>query len=255
VIHHIPPLTPKEAADLIRQTANPEGPVAVDPAVLSDIQGRTGNHPYLIQRLCRQLFEPQGELRPVNDWDLVVDSGLADIFEIDYQTLTDGEQAILDEIWRKGSADEAALLQAQGLDPTTLQGGLLELQNLGYIAKDRDQWQVANTFLANWLGGQRLSPSAAPLELQVPQTYSLADVRDLLLNSLTASDLRRLFLISRNPDLCGLHAELAPNISLAELVDQVIELCSKRVLMPDLLKEVESIAPRRYAIFVSRLES
>jgi hypothetical protein len=114
---------------------------------------------------------------------------------------------------------------------------------------------VANTFLANWLSAQHLPLRSAPLAPPVPLAYSLEDVRDLLINSLTASDLRRLFLISRNPDLHALHAHLAPNISLADLVDQVVELCSKRDLMLDLFKEVERIAPRRYAIFVSRLES
>lgn len=88
----------------------------------------------------------------------------------------------------------------------------------------------------------------------ISQNYDLAAIRDLLISAFTASDLRRLFLYTSNPNLRPLVAEFGPNYGLADLVDRVIEYCVVRALFPDLLDEVRLTNPRMYERFRSRLE-
>jgi hypothetical protein len=79
-------------------------------------------------------------------------------------------------------------------------------------------------------------------------------VRELLLAAFTAEDLRRLFLYTSNPKLRPLVQRFSARAGLADMVDETIEYCQTRDLLPDLLDEVKQANPRQYARFEPLLQ-
>ena len=97
----------------------------------------------------------------------------------------------------------------------------------------------------SWMSTDSYSGSA--------REYDRATVRDLLLHAFTAADFRRLFLYASHPDLGALVQEFGDGDGLARMVDTAIEQCTKKDLLPDLLREVKKANPRMYARYESRL--
>jgi hypothetical protein len=80
-------------------------------------------------------------------------------------------------------------------------------------------------------------------------SYSHKAVRDLLEAAFTSDELRRLFLYTENLQLRPLIRYFSSNDGLVQMIDRVIEFCSTRALLPDLLADVKSQNPRQYARF------
>ncbi len=151
VTHYLLPLDDHEATDLIRQAQNPEGQVQASDNLIKRIRRLTGNHPFLIQMLCSQLFQSEGRLRPIEDGDLIVDDSLDDVFKSQYEPLSSDEQNILDEISEQGTASRKKLLQLLAIGRNRLRSGLHSLERLGNVRHSRAGYRVASHFLQTWL--------------------------------------------------------------------------------------------------------
>lgn len=156
LLRYIPPLRNQEASDLICQVNNEEGMVDVDQDVQTQIMALTGNQPYLIQLLCYRLFD-EGKLRPVDEYSLVVDDALANIFQVDYESLSPSERHILHTLseheWQNGPGLRQALSLGlnQDVPIERLHRYLFGLEQAGYVRRHEDQYQIANHFLLSWL--------------------------------------------------------------------------------------------------------
>jgi hypothetical protein len=155
---YLPLLSTVEAIELISQPNNDEGPVSVIDALAAQIVDLTGRQPYLIQLLCRRLFRPDGSLRPIESDDLIVDEALGSVFQIDYDSLSSAERAILIALAKQpASLDE--LLHALSIRIDLLRNHLCNLQQVGVISRTGGTYQIANFFLQNWLETDRMQDS------------------------------------------------------------------------------------------------
>ncbi|MEI6777943.1 MAG: response regulator transcription factor [Chloroflexales bacterium] len=141
----LPPLDDPAAEALIRQC----GQVAASPEVSAAICEASGNHPYLLQLICDRLYTG-GALRRPGPADVLVDSGLADLFRIDVAQLSPGERAMLLAA-STGSNELPNLARAAGLDDFPAQSLAHGLAQLGYLRTAGGRWRVGNRLLEQWL--------------------------------------------------------------------------------------------------------
>jgi 3',5'-cyclic AMP phosphodiesterase CpdA len=84
-----------------------------------------------------------------------------------------------------------------------------------------------------------------------PEEYNLAAIRTLLRDAFTDRELQR-FCHDR-PQFHPVLSQLGANASLEETIDAVITYCEKRLLLSELLAEVERFNPRQYRRHAARL--
>jgi hypothetical protein len=145
-----------EAVALIRQSQS-DTPLEVPDAVVSAILEHTGNHPYLIQWLCYQLW--QKSLQP-DKWvitpdDLTPVDDLARYFQMDFDYLSPGERAILLTVAEGTAADVPSLSETTGLPVGDVSLFLRALIHLGYLREREGQLSLGNSFLERWLQSNR----------------------------------------------------------------------------------------------------
>lgn len=151
-IHHIGCLSREGAIELICQSQHPNCKLDIPSSVINDIIFYAGTHPYLIQRLCFNLFE-KNTLRDLSEQDLVLDKSLRNFFEVDFKHLDDLQKQILLQFeWQKKLSVEAF----EKISRPTLNAALKELKELGFLYHDIDQYTLSNYFLAQWLEEKRL---------------------------------------------------------------------------------------------------
>ncbi len=143
-------LDPVEAEALVRQVQGPQR-VEADPQTLETILYHTGRHPYLLQWLCRRLYQEDGRLRRPGEDDLRPDGNLNSLFEVSYKHLSEIERRILHHLASAGSEDEAGLAQALNMERADLRLYLYALDRLGYTREVDGRILPGNSFLASWL--------------------------------------------------------------------------------------------------------
>lgn len=144
-------LSSEDAEKLIRQSQHPNSRVEVDETTVKNIIRYAGTHPFLIQRLCFNLFE-NGTLRKVQEKDLVLDKELRDIIRIDFNHLDpDHQQVLLHFSWEQGLSTNTI----NGFTKTKTDSILLELEQLGFLRSEGQQYYLGNYFLAQWLEEQQ----------------------------------------------------------------------------------------------------
>lgn len=145
-------MEPVESEALIRQSQGQR--VDVDAKTLAVIQYHTNHHPYLVQWLCRKLYQENNSLRHPDEHDLQTDATLNGLWEITYKHLSPSERCILlhlasDDPGR--ARDEAGLAAALHLRPADAHLYLYALTRLGYTRISDGQVGIGNTFFAQWL--------------------------------------------------------------------------------------------------------
>jgi len=175
-----------ESARALVTQAQAAEPVTVAPEVVDAICAVTDGHPYLAQLLCARIFQPEGFLRPIEEADLSVDPLLAGFLGNDFGLLSPAEQALVWEIHAQGRASAETLAEALHLDLLDVRANLRELEPLGYLRCERDQFLIGNQFLTRWLmaeerrlgreagAGSRQAPAPASHPLQEPPAAPLA---------------------------------------------------------------------------------
>jgi hypothetical protein len=148
------PLSDDEAGSLIRQDQLPEGSRPAFSAT-EQVRIRTlaGNHPYLIQLLCRRLLD-HGDLE-VAAHDLAADRAVGFFFSVDFELLNEHERGVVQFLARNEGATVEDLDSEIGESPRALAECVAGLSKLGLIVKtDGDRHEIASAFFLQWLRNQ-----------------------------------------------------------------------------------------------------
>jgi predicted transcriptional regulator len=114
------------------------------------IRSRCGNHPYLIQLVCKRFLE-------LEDLDEACEQVAADrmvnyFFSVDFEMLSDTEQTVLRILSERAPAAAASIAQALVTDSGARTGALQRLENLGFIQRHTDRrYTQSGFFLKRWL--------------------------------------------------------------------------------------------------------
>ena len=139
---YLTPLAPDESQALLARGS-------FSPEQVETIMERTANHPFLVQLIASRLFESR-DLGATLD-QVAADEMVANFFSVDFQTLEEGERAILEEVAREGRLSARALAQAAGRSEEALEPLVYGLMMLGYLARDAGDYRLGNWFFERWL--------------------------------------------------------------------------------------------------------
>ncbi len=139
---YLTPLASDECQALLARGAFPKEQVET-------IMDRTANHPFLVQLIASRLFESR-DLGATLD-QVAADEMVANFFSVDFQTLEEGERAILEEVAREGRLSPRALAQAAGRSEEALEPLIYGLMMLGYLAREGGDYRLGNWFFERWL--------------------------------------------------------------------------------------------------------
>jgi hypothetical protein len=139
---YLTPLAPEESRSLLARGSFRGDEVEV-------IMERTGNHPFLVQLIASRLFESR-DLAGTLD-QVASDEMVSNFFSVDFQTLEDGERAILEEVSREGRRTRRELAQALGKSEEGVEPQIYGLLMLGYLAGEEKEYRVGNWFFDRWL--------------------------------------------------------------------------------------------------------
>ena len=152
---YIAGLTEEEANDLIRLTQSFPGKISVDPQVLKKIKSCTGRHPFLIQHLCKKLFQPDLKgLRAFSIAEIMLDEGEEWAISQDFESLPELDQKILLEIASHGKvvtiSNIERLIGVAGITPN-----VRDMINLGLLAEYQQGLALGNYYIYKWLTDHR----------------------------------------------------------------------------------------------------
>jgi DNA-binding winged helix-turn-helix (wHTH) protein len=147
----IGPLEPADARSLVLQ----ERLAATSrPAFGEEDVGRIcdlcGNHPYLIQMLCRHALQ-SGDVEAAVD-TMHHDRAVAFFFSVDFELLNDNERLVLRHLASNPWAT-AESIATEPCEPSVVAGAsLANLHQLGLVRKDAsERFAVGNAFLRRWI--------------------------------------------------------------------------------------------------------
>jgi hypothetical protein len=164
-VFYIPSLDEAEARALILQRYDPGASIQADESTISEIIAATGNHPYLLQRLCYYLFQPEGILRTPVERDFLIDEVLDSTLYQDYVSLSHSERVVLNAVFQANEIDRQRLMPILKINDIELEGYLCNLERLCFLSPSADaSYRVANRFLRNWLSINR--------DMKVPEHVS-----------------------------------------------------------------------------------
>jgi DNA-binding winged helix-turn-helix (wHTH) protein len=144
-------LSDGEAEDLIRQSQLPgDSRPALGGPEVERIRGHCGNHPYLIQLLCRRALE-YGDLDRAID-EVTADRAVGFFFSVDFELLSDAERAIVVLLAEEPKISTHSVFERLTDPLDGLAGHIKALQNMGLVAADEeDRLCLPNDFLQRWL--------------------------------------------------------------------------------------------------------
>ncbi len=140
-----------EARALIRQEALPADaqPEFTDEQI-ERIRTSCGNHPYLIQLLCRRTLD-EGDLDRAIE-GVAADRAVSFFCAVDFDLLGEEERAVLRLLAAQPGASASSIASRLPERADTLPASLESLQRLGLVRSDPNgTYGVANEFLKRWL--------------------------------------------------------------------------------------------------------
>lgn len=139
----------EDAKNLIRQVQHPEGGIDIDDDLEHAILKYTGTHPYLIQRMCFNLFDRRTRtLRQIKKNDFTLDQSIRNFCNIDFNFLNIEQQQILQRFsWETPMNN----IEIEGFSLPTITSSLIELEQSGFLACENNQYKLSNYYLAQWL--------------------------------------------------------------------------------------------------------
>jgi DNA-binding winged helix-turn-helix (wHTH) protein len=155
---YIGALADDEARDLISQNLLPSGDrPEFGPEQVERISYCCGNHPYLIQLLCRRAIE-SGDLEGAIE-EVSADRSVNFFFAVDFELLSDTDREVLLCLAERSSLSREELLRRLPEHASAIPGSLATLCQTGFV---REQEQGAlvlgNQFLSRWLRDRGDSP-------------------------------------------------------------------------------------------------
>lgn len=174
-------LEPQEAEQLIRQEQR--HPVQVSAHAIRRIHDYTGDHPYLLQWLCYHLYHPDHSLRPPTRDDVVLDTMLTSLFQLQFHQLSPTERRILLHLAEHpGTEEQIAAALGQKLPETRMY--LYLMGRLGYTRPSASGRIIpGNAFLHRWLieNMDQLSVEDAPIPDHQVQQMARAGLKEEVL--------------------------------------------------------------------------
>ena len=156
-------LSDEDARSLVRQEHLPTGRrPEVNQEIVETIREACDNHPYLLQLMGKRQLE-LGSVEEALE-QVATDEMVSYFFAVDFEMLSPAEQQILRTVGEASAATSGSLEERLELAATQVTGGLLRLENLGFLRRTPDrQLIVANKFFQQWLRDLSPSPSSAPI--------------------------------------------------------------------------------------------
>jgi RNA polymerase sigma-70 factor (ECF subfamily) len=118
-------------------------------ATAREILARTDNHPYLLQLVCKRLFEA-GDLPQVIE-DIASDDIVSHFFAVDYEYLSPAEKQVLLYVAQTHTASSQDLGAQLGVTVSQASTLIHGLQRMGYIRQDAGVCCIPSWFLEQWL--------------------------------------------------------------------------------------------------------
>jgi RNA polymerase sigma factor (TIGR02999 family) len=144
-------MTDEEARSLIEQRNLPAGsrPEFSETEVETVCQ-RCDNHPYLMQLVCKRLFET-GDLEEAIE-QVATDSMVSYFFSVDFEMLAPIERQALRAVARHTAAASATLAETMSVEKSVLRSAVQHLDNLGFVRRNaNERVELANHFFRRWL--------------------------------------------------------------------------------------------------------
>ncbi len=151
---YIGPMSDDEAEAVIRQNQLAENarPTFSDDRI-ETIRRVCGNHPYVIQLLCRRYLD-HGELEPAIE-GLAADRAVGFFFAVDFELLGATDRELLRFLAEKPDAKLAAIQKRLGESDQVIAESAATLTNLGLIRADgENRYAIASAFFQRWLSRQ-----------------------------------------------------------------------------------------------------
>lgn len=144
-------LEDEEARQLIRQTGLPVGsrPMLTDDQV-ERIRDLCGNHPYLIQLLCRRALEGSDLDEAIEEVE--ADRAVRFFFEVDFDLLNETERFVLRTLARRRSVTLDSIRGPTEEQTTAIAADIKSLQDLGLVRPTQDgELCVPNQLFRRWI--------------------------------------------------------------------------------------------------------
>ncbi len=162
-------MTDEGARSLLRQEHLPEAARPVlETEVVEALRQPCDNHPYLLQLVGKRYLE-------VGDVDealerVATDEMVSYFFAVDFEMLSPQEQQILRTVAEMTAASSGSLEERLDLTASPVAGGLLRLENLGFLRRNAErQLVLANRFFQEWIRrSARQESSRADLGTETP---------------------------------------------------------------------------------------
>ncbi len=162
-------LSTDESLALVRQDhTTPESRPEIGEKDAIEICLRCGNHPYLVQLVCKRFLE-------TGDFDeacrqVATDRMINYFFSVDFEMLSATEKTVLRLIAEQERATDASLHAVMKADTADRDDALQRLENLGFIGRDEDRsYVLPSFFMRRWLEDLDTAPQAPP-----PQSASIS---------------------------------------------------------------------------------
>ena len=139
---YLTPLGPEDCRALLARGSFPAEEVET-------VMARTACHPFLVQLIASRLFESR-DLGATLD-QLAADEMVSNFFSVDFQTLEEGERAVLEELAREGPLQRRALAEAAARSEEAAEPLLYGLTMLGYLSPNGSEYRLGNWFFERWL--------------------------------------------------------------------------------------------------------
>ena len=147
----IGPLDADDARALILQMQLPEvSRPGFDDAEIERIRNLCGDHPYLIQMLCRHALD-HGSLDDAIE-EVHNDRAVAFFFSVDFDLINETERALLIQLADDSSGASASRHETDAEPSAEIRTSLANLVSLGLVRRDPSgRHSVGNEFLRHWL--------------------------------------------------------------------------------------------------------
>ncbi|MFQ5599305.1 MAG: protein kinase [Candidatus Krumholzibacteriia bacterium] len=131
-----------EATELIR-SGN------FDPDVVQEIKDKTDRHPFLVQLVCKRLFDT-GDLKKIIE-EISADEMVSRFFSVDYEYLSAQEKEVILHVARRRKTSSLDLETRGRMSSSQMEALLYGLRQMGYIRQEADSCFIANWFFEKWL--------------------------------------------------------------------------------------------------------
>jgi AraC-like DNA-binding protein len=141
----------EEALSLIRQEhLDSHDRPHIPDEVAQAIREHCGNHPYLVQLVCKRYLETGRLIDAIEQ--VGTDQMVSYFFSVDFDMLSDAETGIIRQITRNREAASSSILEEMDIGHDAIAGSLHRLENLGFIRQNEQQrFVLANHFFRRWM--------------------------------------------------------------------------------------------------------